>query len=73
VVFARSGGGLPDGAGFGFFACVALLSVFLGLWPFLDLALVPFLELLVVYSWCPCAGRHLLSLPPQRKISKESG
>ncbi|CAE6786439.1 hypothetical protein SAMN05192563_10311 [Paraburkholderia aspalathi] len=26
-----------------------LLSVFLGLWPFLVLALVPFLALLVVY------------------------
>ncbi|SOE69930.1 hypothetical protein SAMN05446635_3659 [Burkholderia sp. OK233] len=27
---------------------------------FVLLALVPFLELLVVYLRCPCAGRHLL-------------
>jgi hypothetical protein len=34
----------------GFFvAFAALLSVFLGLWPFLVLGLVPFLDLLVVY------------------------
>ena len=50
-------------------------------WPFLAVVVVsglllvfwPFLAVLVVYWRCPCAGRHLLSLPPQRKISKESG
>jgi hypothetical protein len=42
-----------------FFACAALLVVALLGWPFLGL--------LVVYWRCPCAGRHLLSLPPQRK------
>jgi fatty acid desaturase len=42
-----------------FFACAALLVVVLLGWPFL--------ALLVVYWRCPCAGRHLLSLPPQRK------
>jgi hypothetical protein len=33
-----------------------VLAVFLGLWPFLVLALVPFLELLVVYSVAPVRG-----------------
>ncbi|SOE97877.1 hypothetical protein SAMN05446635_5818 [Burkholderia sp. OK233] len=32
-----------------FLSLAAALSVFLGLWAFLDLALVPFLDLLVVY------------------------
>jgi hypothetical protein len=31
------------------------------------LAFWPFLVLFSVYLRCPCAGRHLLSLPPQRK------
>jgi hypothetical protein len=27
----------------------------------------PFLEFMSVYLYCPCAGRHSLSLRPQRK------
>jgi len=44
--------GRVDFFGLVLFACSALLSVCLGRWPFL--------ELLVVYQRCPCAGRHLL-------------
>ena len=33
----------------------------------------PFLDFLVVYLRCPCAGRHLLSLHAAKKVSKESG
>ncbi|MFM0236379.1 MULTISPECIES: hypothetical protein, partial [Paraburkholderia] len=47
LFFARSGWGLPDGAGFGVFAFGGgrlpvrrLLSVFLGRWPFLALLVV---------------------------------
>ncbi|CAD6557204.1 hypothetical protein LMG28140_06099 [Paraburkholderia metrosideri] len=45
----------------GFFACLCLvgLGVCFGRWPFLAFT--------VVYWCCPCAGRHSLSLPPQRK------
>jgi hypothetical protein len=46
----------------GFFACGALI-VCLRRWPFL--------ALLSVYQLRPCAGRHLLSLPPRRKESKQ--
>jgi fructose-specific phosphotransferase system IIC component len=54
---AISGFCLSGGVGmlvFGFFAgsAVCWLSGSLALWPFL--------ELLVVYWRCPCAGRHLL-------------
>jgi hypothetical protein len=58
----------------------SLLVVFLGCWPFLDLLSVCLLRswlfswgvglslaFLSVYSLRPCAGQHLLSLPPQRK------
>ena len=39
---------IPYGSDF-VFAFAAALAVFLGLWSFLGLALVPFLDLLVVY------------------------
>jgi hypothetical protein len=43
------------------FGLLALLLSVVGLWCW------PFLVFMSVYLYCPCAGRHLLSLRPQRK------
>jgi hypothetical protein len=43
------------------------LSLVFGLFVVAAGGVWPFLEFAVVYWRCPCAGRHLLSLPPQRK------
>jgi hypothetical protein len=60
------------GGGFRGFLVLVFFYVGCMVWAVLSL-LWPFLAVLVVYWRCPCAGQHLLSLPPQRKISKESG
>ena len=55
-------GRLVVDSGFGFLRFLSarrFLSVFLGLWPFLDLALVPFLALLVLLC-------HIFFVPPLR-------
>jgi hypothetical protein len=56
-------GCLPYGVGLSLFSCrsvgVAGLVVCLWRWPFL--------VFMSVYLYCPCAGRHSLSLRPQRK------
>jgi hypothetical protein len=44
-------------------AAPCILAVCLRRWPFL--------AFLSVYQLRPCAGRHLLSLPPRRKESKQ--
>ncbi|MFM0734444.1 hypothetical protein PQQ52_28570 [Paraburkholderia sediminicola] len=62
----RFGGLCACGVGLVLFACAALDCLFAcGV----GLSLITYW----IISVCPCAGRHLLSLPPQRKISKENG
>jgi len=71
------GGASRWAVGKGVLYAVGCGGCFLALWPFLVFCrwsicvapglLWPFLVFSVVYWRCPCAGRHSLSLPPQRK------